>query len=206
MTAWLLCMQGESVARRLSTLLAACALAGTLAGAVAACGGSDDDSSDVRAVPYAKVQGVFAKYGCVSCHPGVNPSLDLTAAASYDDLVGIRALEDPRLYRVVAGDPEKSFLYLKLGGAPPIFDIPAIGTRMPPRHPRSTRRTSRSSATGSSAARRMRTARPVARRSRHPALHRPGCPIVLATQHEGHRLDHGHSDRSGSCSRSREHS
>jgi hypothetical protein len=128
-------MQGRAVARRLSTSLVACALAVTLAGVVAACGGSDDDSSDVRAVPYAKVQGVFEKYGCVSCHPGVNPSLDLTAAASYDDLVGIRALEDPRLYRVVAGDPEKSFLYLKLGGAPPIFDIPAIGTRMPPQAP-----------------------------------------------------------------------
>jgi hypothetical protein len=36
---------------------------------------------------------------------------------------------------VVAGDPERSFLYLKLGGEPPIADIPAIGTRMPPRAP-----------------------------------------------------------------------
>jgi Carboxypeptidase regulatory-like domain len=49
--------------------------------------------------------------------------------------VGIRALEDPRLVRVVAGDPERSFLYLKLGGAAPVADIPAIGTRMPPRAP-----------------------------------------------------------------------
>jgi Carboxypeptidase regulatory-like domain len=37
--------------------------------------------------------------------------------------------------RVVAGDPGSSFLYLKLGGDPPVADIPAIGTRMPPRGP-----------------------------------------------------------------------
>jgi hypothetical protein len=36
---------------------------------------------------------------------------------------------------VVAGDPERSFLYLKLGGSPPVADIPAIGTRMPPGEP-----------------------------------------------------------------------
>jgi hypothetical protein len=86
-------------------------------------------------VSYEQVQGVFAEYGCTACHPGVNPSLDLTESNSYDQLVGIRALEDPTLYRVVAGDPERSFLYLKVGGAPPLADIPAIGTRMPPRAP-----------------------------------------------------------------------
>jgi hypothetical protein len=86
-------------------------------------------------VSYEQVQGVFAEYGCTACHPGVNPALDLTEGNSYDELVGIQALEDPTLYRVVAGDPERSFLYLKLGGAPPVADIPAIGTRMPPRAP-----------------------------------------------------------------------
>jgi hypothetical protein len=90
---------------------------------------------DDEEVTYAEVQAVFAEYGCTDCHPGVNPSLDLTEGKSYGDLVGIRALEDPTLYRVVAGDPERSFLYLKLGGAAPVGDIPAIGTRMPPRAP-----------------------------------------------------------------------
>ncbi|MFN0155678.1 MAG: carboxypeptidase-like regulatory domain-containing protein [Gaiella sp.] len=98
------------------------------------CGGGEERSA-VPDVPYAEVQSVFDRNGCVACHPSVNDSLDLTPAASYDSLVGVQALEDPRLYRVVAGDPERSFLYLKIGGAPPLFDIPAIGTRMPPQSP-----------------------------------------------------------------------
>jgi hypothetical protein len=111
-------------------------LAVLLAPAAAASGCGGDAGDDTGApVAYEEVQGVFDEYGCASCHPGVNPSLDLTEGNSYDGLVGIQALEDPTLYRVVAGDPERSFLYLKLGGAAPVADIPAIGTRMPPRAP-----------------------------------------------------------------------
>ena len=105
----------------------------TLSVAVMGCGGGGEDAG--APVEYGEVQAVFEKYGCTACHPGVNPSLDLTEGNSYDQLVGIRALEDPTLHRVVAGDPERSFLYLKVGGAPPLADIPAIGTRMPPRAP-----------------------------------------------------------------------
>ena len=115
-------------------LLALLAAVGALA---AACGGgggeAGGESVDLGpAVSYEQVQAVFAEYGCTACHPGVNPSLDLTAGKSYENLVGVPALEDPTLYRVVAGDPERSFLYLKIGGSPPVADIPAIGTRMPP--------------------------------------------------------------------------
>jgi hypothetical protein len=106
----------------------------TLSVAVMGCGGGGGEEAGAP-VKYGDVQAVFEKYGCTACHPGVNPSLDLTEGNSYDELVGIRALEDPTLYRVVAGDPERSFLYLKVGGAPPLADIPAIGTRMPPRAP-----------------------------------------------------------------------
>lgn len=128
--------QASRVRRRVVTVTVGSVLGGILALILTACGGSDDDTGHaVREVPYGKVQAVFEKYGCIGCHPGVNPSLDLTAARSYDDLVGVRALEDPRLYRVVAGDPGKSFLYLKLGADAPIADIPAIGTRMPPQAP-----------------------------------------------------------------------
>jgi Carboxypeptidase regulatory-like domain len=106
---------------------------------LSACGGGSDEDAPAQElgapVAYDEVQGVFEEYGCIGCHPGVNPSLDLTAGASYDQLVGIQALEDPTLYRVVAGDPDRSFLYLKLGGAAPVADIPAIGTRMPPNAP-----------------------------------------------------------------------
>jgi len=88
-----------------------------------------------KQVAYQQVQSLFSKYGCTSCHPFVNPSLNLQPGKSYASLVGIRALEDPRLYRVVAGDPGRSFLFLKVGGNPPIADIPAIGGRMPPSAP-----------------------------------------------------------------------
>jgi hypothetical protein len=122
--------------RRPAALLASLVAAAL---ALAACGGSDEageEAPDLGApVEYSQVQSVFEEYGCTGCHPGVNPSLDLTEGHSYDQLVGIQALEDPTLYRVVAGDPERSFLYLKVGGAPPVADIPAIGTRMPPNAP-----------------------------------------------------------------------
>ena len=105
--------------------------------AIAACGGGEDaGTADLgEPVAYSEVQAVWAEYGCTGCHPGVNSSLDLNDGRSYDDLVGIRALEDPELVRVIAGDPSSSFLYLKLGGNPPVADIPGIGTRMPPRAP-----------------------------------------------------------------------
>ncbi len=126
---------------RVAALALACAL-GLLTAALAACGGDGGEDGAPAAsqdlgepVGYEEVQGVFEEYGCTACHPGVNSSLDLTAGNSYEQLVGVPALEDPTLYRVVAGDPERSFLYLKVGGAAPVADIPAIGTRMPPAAP-----------------------------------------------------------------------
>jgi hypothetical protein len=113
--------------RHVAALVATALL--VLGAALASCGGGEET------VSYSEVQGVWGKYGCTGCHPGVNPSLDLREGRSYDELVGIQALEDPSLVRVIAGDPERSFLYLKLGGAAPVADIPAIGTRMPPRAP-----------------------------------------------------------------------
>jgi hypothetical protein len=121
------------VSRR--TALTALAAVVAVALATAACGGGGEETDLGEPVSYSQVQALFDKHGCIGCHPGVNPSLDLTAENSYDQLVGIQALEDPTLYRVVAGDPERSFLYLKIGGAPPVADIPAIGTRMPPGAP-----------------------------------------------------------------------
>lgn len=121
--------------RRRPALALAAALIGLgLALLVSACGGSDKERTGAP-VAYSQVQSVFTKNGCTGCHPGVNPSLNLQAGKSYDDLVGIQALEDPDLYRVVAGDPDNSFLYLKIGGNPVIADIPAVGARMPPASP-----------------------------------------------------------------------
>jgi len=105
-------------------------------GEVGATAGQPGSTADLgEPVAYGQVQAVFEKYGCTGCHPGVNPSLDLQKGKSYGNLVGIQALEDPGLYRVVAGDPGRSFLYLKLGGDAPVADIPAYGTRMPPNAP-----------------------------------------------------------------------
>ncbi len=100
------------------------------------CGGSGGGSSTAKHVGFARVQAVFAKYSCASCHPLVNPSLDLRPGHAYGSLVGVRALEDPRLVRVVAGDPNRSFLYQKIAGDPKLGDVPAIGARMPQQAPR----------------------------------------------------------------------
>lgn len=102
---------------------------------VASCGGKGDDEGSGTPVSFSQVTSVFQSNGCQGCHPGVNSALDLQDGKAYDDLVGIRALEDPDLYRVVAGDPDNSFLYLKVGGNPVIADIPGVGSRMPPRAP-----------------------------------------------------------------------
>jgi hypothetical protein len=96
----------------------------------AGCGGGGSESGG-KPVAFGQVESVFAKYSCAGCHPSVNPSLDLRQGHVYSSIVGVRALEDPDLVRVVAGDPDKSFLYLKIAGDPELGDIPAIGARMP---------------------------------------------------------------------------
>jgi hypothetical protein len=124
-----------SADRRIMGAVAAAAAAVALG----ACGGGDGGGSGATSggepVRFDRVQAVFDEYGCAGCHPGVNSSLDLREGEAYEHLVGVAALEDPSLVRVVAGDPGLSFLYLKLGGDPPVADIPAIGTRMPPGSP-----------------------------------------------------------------------
>ena len=80
-----------------------------------------------RRIAYAQIQRVFNE-SCTSCHPSVNPSLDLRPGRSYASLINRRALEDPGYYRVVAGDPGKSFLYLKVAGFAPAAQV---GGRMP---------------------------------------------------------------------------
>ena len=78
--------------------------------------------SDVRALLNGK---------CSGCHPGVVSSLDLRPGAAYTSIVGVRAVEDPALPYVVAGDPGRSFLYLKIAGWPGNHGSPTVGGRMP---------------------------------------------------------------------------
>jgi hypothetical protein len=169
-------------------------LVGSVAALVlAACGGDGGEEAAApttaqdlgQPVTYAEVQSVFEEYGCTACHPGANSSLDLTSGNSYAQLVGVPALEDPTLTRVVAGDPERSFLYLKIGGAPPLLDIPAIGTRMPPMAPPM-------AAEDMDVIRRwiLQGAKDVDGQTKGPAVPSPGNPpanldAALATQTEG---------------------
>ena len=95
--------------------------------------GSDSKGSSLASgpvVPWANVQSLLATK-CSGCHPGVVPSLDLRPSTSYASIVGVRATEDRSLPYVVAGDPEHSFLYLKIAGWPGNHGNPAVGARMP---------------------------------------------------------------------------
>jgi hypothetical protein len=72
---------------------------------------------------------------CSSCH---NPNggafrqvgLDLSTSGSYDSLVGVASRQKTTLLRVVAGDPDNSYLLHKLEGRTDV-----IGARMPLRGP-----------------------------------------------------------------------
>ena len=101
-----------------------------VAGVVISRAGGSTRGAPVR-VAYAQVQALFDR-SCTSCHPSVNPSLDLLPGHSYASLINQRALEDPAYLRVVAGDPGRSFLYLKVAG---FGRDGQIGGRMPFRRP-----------------------------------------------------------------------
>ncbi len=63
------------------------------------------------------------------CHASPDPvfGLDLTEGASHASLVGVPSVEPPGFLRVEPGDPEDSYLYMKVLGDPRI-----AGDRMPP--------------------------------------------------------------------------
>lgn len=65
---------------------------------------------------------------CVRCHSGAGApqGLQLDAAHSYALLVGVASAEVPSLERVIPGDPDSSYLVLKLQGSSDI-----VGQRMP---------------------------------------------------------------------------
>jgi hypothetical protein len=65
---------------------------------------------------------------CSPCHSGANAphGLMLDAAHSYNDLVGVPSVEVPTFDRVKAGDPDNSYIILKLENSPLI-----AGAQMP---------------------------------------------------------------------------
>ncbi len=67
---------------------------------------------------------------CSTCHTGTGASLpgsqNLTAGHSYASLVNVTSLEVPSMKRIVPGDPDNSYLVLKIQGSPGI-----VGVQMP---------------------------------------------------------------------------
>ena len=65
---------------------------------------------------------------CTQCHAGASAplSFSLQAGFSYDQLVGVPSVEVPELLRVNPGQPDNSYLVMKIEGAPGI-----TGGRMP---------------------------------------------------------------------------
>jgi hypothetical protein len=65
---------------------------------------------------------------CSKCHIGASApeGLQLDAAHSYNLLVGVPSVEDPSLLRVDPGNPDQSYMVLKIEGAPGI-----VGAQMP---------------------------------------------------------------------------
>jgi mono/diheme cytochrome c family protein len=80
------------------------------------------------------VQAIFDDR-CIDCHDaskqGIpnDPSLPLTADASYDALVNHKADADCGGVRVVPGDPDASYLFQKISE-----EMPCDGPRMPRGH------------------------------------------------------------------------
>src|SRR5262245_44927872 len=117
------------------------ALAVTMAVGAAAC---DESLSDVTGptpnlVPtFSSIQSEIFENGdssgrvaCTNCHNAAfsqfnGSGLNLTHAVAYANLVGVASRTKPGTVRVVAGDPENSYLIHKLEGRPGI-----VGSRMP---------------------------------------------------------------------------
>jgi hypothetical protein len=117
--------------------------AGGLLIALGAVSGCDEKLSDL-AGPTPNLQPTFSsiqqeifstgdssgRQACATCHTdaGRNPSggLNLRAGPSYAALVGVASTAKPGAVRVVAGNPDASYLIHKLEGRSDI-----VGTRMP---------------------------------------------------------------------------
>ncbi|MEO8464457.1 MAG: Ig-like domain-containing protein [Gammaproteobacteria bacterium] len=117
-----------SVARTLATT--------TAMAAVASCGGGDDGYGNggsgggggtTLQANFASIQDNVFTPICTSCHTGAGApqGLRLDSANSYALLVGVASEEQPALQRVVAGDPNDSYLIKKLEGTA------SVGGRMP---------------------------------------------------------------------------
>jgi hypothetical protein len=116
-----------SVARTLATT--------TAMAAVASCGGGDDGlgsgtgggGGGTLQANFISIQDNILTPICTTCHAGAGApqGLRLDSANSYALLVGVASQEQPAFQRVMAGDPNDSYLIKKLEGTA------SVGGRMP---------------------------------------------------------------------------
>lgn len=97
-----------------------------------ACSGNKDSSSDTAAVAptLSNVQAQVFNLSCgySTCHDAsAGGGLSLAEGESYASLVGVAAHGDPSQTLVIAGDPDNSYLMMKLSRAGTI-----VGDPMPP--------------------------------------------------------------------------
>jgi hypothetical protein len=69
---------------------------------------------------------------CSSCHAPGGDSPDLTSSNSYANIVNVASTEQPSLLRIKPGDPDHSYLVLKVQGSAGISGVrmPAVGTAL----------------------------------------------------------------------------
>lgn len=104
---------------------------------VVACGGDPTGSPSPPVVPSgstfsAAVQPILtANCAFAGCHAGATPQqgMNLSAGQAYANLVGVPSQQVPRLSRVAPGNPDSSYVILKLEGA--AGAVGGVGTTMP---------------------------------------------------------------------------
>ena len=81
---------------------------------------------------YTNIQNNVFSAICIECHAGaIAPEgLRLDAQNAYDNLVGVRSVEQSNLFRVAPGSPDSSYIIHKLEGGPNI-----TGGQMPLNRP-----------------------------------------------------------------------
>lgn len=94
--------------------------------------GGETPTRTVKASPSfaSDIQEIFDRRGCSasSCHGSLRSAgLDLRAANSYANLVGVQASSEP-IVRVIPNDADGSYLVIKLEGRQSVGDrMPALG-------------------------------------------------------------------------------
>lgn len=90
---------------------------------VSACGGKGGDPTFTR----VNDEVLVVSCGFSSCHGSGTGDLTLDGDGSYDALVDVESVAAPGEILVVPGDPDASYLIMKLEGADGV-----VGTEMPP--------------------------------------------------------------------------